>query len=228
MELEDQIRHEIADRGEAVTKEAVKAELKKRRKPLKTSRSVPGVEATSEYLKKERDRKLAEPSEIKKSLKKLKTKEGNVVEDKSEIPLKDKPNKRFLFCCMQLNKRLKNDTTASIPTRSGSSYKYSYCSLNQVLDLIHEVFTENGLAVYQSVVQKAEGNTDTIETEVVDMANEKNGILPVLRRSSITIPHLPKSERLTNQDIGSAITYFRRYALYTLLNFFPEEDKDGR
>src|ERR1700722_9585228 len=90
--------------------------------------------------------------------------------------------------------------------------RYSYVTLGHLMDLIEPVLTENGLIVTQIV------HKDGVETRLEGL----NGNLGA-REGHVPIP----SEGLTSQELGSAITYARRYGIITILGLVPEEDDDG-
>ena len=143
---------------------------------------------------------------------------------------KDKPNKRFLLACKQLNGILKNDTEGQ--------YDYRYCNLHTLLKLIYTIFTPLGLGVFQSLEYSRECKCNIINTVIYDLV--KDGF--TLFSSSVALPDhqsiklkilsdeqsSPDAPKYNiNQEVGSSITYFRRYALTTILNVCPDPDKDG-
>ena len=158
------------------------------------------------------------------------------------------PYKRFQLACYILNNNLENNATAN---KNNEKFSYDYCSLNNVLENINNIFPKLNLSVIQTFDYSKETNKNLIITKVldlntkaqstVDINNECNNNKYVLHKSIIAIPDidvnqyikLPKDDgkaiykKNINQLTGESITYFRRYSLYTILNCFPENDNDG-
>ena len=90
---------------------------------------------------------------------------------------------------------------ATIPTKSGGSYDYTYASLPDVLDAVREVLAKNGFAVAQSV--EGRRTVDRRCDSYLPQGRPRRNVRPA--RSGL---------RLANAvGAGSAITYARRYAL---------------
>ena len=87
-------------------------------------------------------------------------------------------------------------------------FKSSYATLPQILSEVKPILSELGLTLLQPVSQ---GNVITV---IYDGGNS-------IASSEIKLP-----EGLTPQQMGSAITYFRRYTLASLLALEIEDD-DG-
>lgn len=88
-------------------------------------------------------------------------------------------------------------------------YNYKYFDINQLLEKLQPVLKKHGLAVFQPI------NDGEVNTQIVDLENDEHIF------SSIRLP-----EGVKPQDLGSAITYFRRYSLVSLLAIQAEDD-DG-
>ena len=88
-------------------------------------------------------------------------------------------------------------------------FKSNYLSLNGLLDAIEPVLSENGLLILQPLKDGCVC-TEIVETE----SGEK--VTSLIQLPSITDP----------QKLGSAITYFRRYTLESLLGLKADDD-DG-
>lgn len=104
--------------------------------------------------------------------------------------------------------------TASIPTKTGGNYSYSYADLPDVLATVKPVLLENGLGVAQSVT--AEGGKVKVETRIYHVGGHTESFGP-----------LELDGAGGAQSAGSAITYARRYALTAALGLAPEDDDDG-
>lgn len=105
--------------------------------------------------------------------------------------------------------------TALIPTKSGGSYSYKYADLSDIWESIREPLKANGLAVTQSLTGGSSGFMG-IRTTVW----HKSG-----QHISDTV-ELAINQR-TPQEVGSQVTYFKRYALSALLGLSTEDDDDG-
>tara|TARA_R110000803_G_scaffold65912_1_gene127193 strand:+ start:178 stop:684 length:507 start_codon:yes stop_codon:yes gene_type:complete len=88
-------------------------------------------------------------------------------------------------------------------------FKSNYLSLNGLLDAIEPVLSENGLLILQPLKDGCVC-TEIVETE----SGEK--VTSLIQLPNITDP----------QKLGSAITYFRRYTLESLLGLKADDD-DG-
>lgn len=99
--------------------------------------------------------------------------------------------------------------TVTVQTRSGAPYKYSYADLPEILDTIRKPLSENGLAVLQVV---KDGN-------LVTMLTHSSG-------QCIT-SEIPLELSGPPQEVGSRLTYLRRYSLISLLNIAADDDDDA-
>lgn len=86
-------------------------------------------------------------------------------------------------------------------------FKSKYADINQLIEMTDPVLAEHGLLSLQPIV---DGHvvTQVIDVDTGDMVT-----------SSLKLPDLADA-----QKIGSAITYFRRYSLKSLLNIQEEDD----
>lgn len=106
--------------------------------------------------------------------------------------------------------------TALIPTKSGGSYQYKYADLSDIWEAIREPLKTNGLAVTQSLTGGASGFMG-IKTTVWHTSGQ-------VFADTVEIP---TGSSRTAQEVGSQVTYFKRYALSALLGLSTEEDDDG-
>ncbi len=88
-------------------------------------------------------------------------------------------------------------------------YNYKYFDINQLLEKLQPVLKKHNLAVFQPIFD------GEVCTTIVDL--ETDGKI----FSNIKLP-----EGVKPQDMGSAITYYRRYSLVSLLAIQAEDD-DG-
>lgn len=107
------------------------------------------------------------------------------------------------------------DKVANVPTKAGGSYKYRYADLGTVLDKVMKVLAKH-------------------EISVTHPMQVRDGLLilkTVLRHSSgemIEGEYPLPLETSRPQEMGSAITYGRRYSLCAMLSVAAEEDDDGQ
>lgn len=107
----------------------------------------------------------------------------------------------------------KNKTT-TVKTKTGASYSYNYADLPSILDLTRKPLSENGLSVSQmTVVQEG---AMMLLTRLMHASGE-------FIEASYPLPI-----NATAQDMGSAITYARRYSLSPLIGIAPDDDDDGK
>lgn len=89
-----------------------------------------------------------------------------------------------------------------------------YFDINAILREVKPILNKNGLLLTQAIILKEGKNVLT--TDIDSTEKEEQGI-----RSEILLP-----EGLDPQKMGSAITYFRRYAIQSFLALEAEDD-DG-
>lgn len=95
-------------------------------------------------------------------------------------------------------------------TVNTGSYSYSYAPLDAILEAVRKPLSENGL----SLIQLLDGNG--IRTE---LRHEAGGVIG----ATFPLPHVPEKP----QELGSMLTYLRRYGAVAILGIAPEEDDDG-
>lgn len=111
--------------------------------------------------------------------------------------------------------------TATVATRSGGSYSYSYTDLATVLAMCRSALAESGLAIVQSA--KFEQNQVTVTTRLLHSSGQW------LESDPLSLPVVSEREdgKITPQAIGSSTTYAKRYSLCSLLGIASEADDDG-
>jgi len=115
---------------------------------------------------------------------------------------KKTPTARFAEAKQEFNKLLKKSTNPF--------FKSKYADLNALMETVEEPLMNHGLIITQPI-------TDGILiTNIIDIENEE-----ILFASSLELPKLTDP-----QKVGSAITYFRRYTLQSLLGINAYDD-DG-
>lgn len=104
-------------------------------------------------------------------------------------------------------------------TAQAGNRTYKYLNLSTLLKTIKPVFAKHGLAFTQKVTFDGTGDgrqtIGTIETIIFDDTDQT------------TVCEYPFFITGDPQQVGSAITYARRYSLTTILGIFPDKDDDG-
>lgn len=104
------------------------------------------------------------------------------------------------------------DKTVTVKLKSGGNYSYSYASFSSIKSLCSPLLSANGLAVSQLL---GENKLTTILTHTSGEYIGDNMTLPV-------------SQGMSPQDIGSVITYMKRYSYSAILGLASDEDTDGK
>ena len=122
-------------------------------------------------------------------------------------------NKKF----MQVLNEVPNFSTDE--TANAGNRTYKYLNLATLLKNIKPIFEKHDIAFSQKVAFDGTGDgrqiLGTVETVIFD-ENEQQ-----------TVCSYPFFVTGDPQQVGSAITYARRYSLTTVLGIFPDKDDDG-
>ena len=104
-------------------------------------------------------------------------------------------------------------------TAQAGKKTYKYLNLATILKTIKPVFEKHGLAFSQRVTFENTGEArqviGTVETIIFDDKEQM---------AACSYPFFVTGDP---QQVGSAITYARRYSLYAVLCIFPDKDDDG-
>lgn len=104
-------------------------------------------------------------------------------------------------------------------TANAGSRTYKYLNLATLLKNIKPIFEKHGLAFTQKVTYDNPGDgrqiLGSVETIIFDETDR------------MTVCEYPFFVTGDPQQVGSAITYARRYSLTTILGIFPDKDDDG-
>lgn len=104
--------------------------------------------------------------------------------------------------------------TATVPMKSGGKYSYTYADLADVSRAVLPLLGQNGLAFTCMPTINAAGRFVLAYSLLHSSGEREGGEYP-----------LPASG--TAQEIGSAITYGRRYVLCAITGVAPDADDDG-
>ena len=101
---------------------------------------------------------------------------------------------------------------AKVPTKAGGEYSYSYASLADVTAAAMPILSKHGLAFF---CRPEEGDRGFILRGVLahESGETVEGLLPLYGG--------------TNQELGSSLTYGRRYLLGALTGIVTDDDEDG-
>ena len=104
-------------------------------------------------------------------------------------------------------------------TAQAGNRTYKYLNLATLLKNIKPIFEKHGIAFSQKVTFDGTGDgrqiLGTVETIIFDENQQQ------------TVCSYPFFVTGDPQQVGSAITYARRYSLTTVLGIFPDKDDDG-
>lgn len=110
---------------------------------------------------------------------------------------------------------IEKDKTATVPTKSGGKYTYTYADLASVLDATRKPLAAHGLALLQPTT--TEGQKVIVTTLLAHESGE-------WIRSLMSVSAVDDRP----QSIGAAVTYARRYGITAMLGLAPEEeDRDA-
>lgn len=106
--------------------------------------------------------------------------------------------------------------TAKVPTKSGGEYSYDYADLGDILRAVGPVLRANGLVLVQPIVSTPDGAA--IRSKLVHAPSGEQEV------SDFPLP----MDGAGAQQIGSLITYWRRYSAQAILGIVTESDSDAR
>jgi hypothetical protein len=105
-----------------------------------------------------------------------------------------------------------NTEVARIETQSGGGYGYRYASLGTMMPIVAPLLAKHGLA-FTCMPTKTEGGPMLVGVLLHSSGESLQGELPITGRSP--------------QEIGSSLTYGRRYLLCCLTGIVTDDDDDG-
>ena len=119
-------------------------------------------------------------------------------------------------------KNPERNRTVTVKTSSGPSYTFDYATLDNIIDTARKALSDNGIAVSQCLERDQNGASVLITR----LLHAEGGVL--VNEMPVTLPQPDERGRQPRiQELGSVITYARRYALCAILNLAAEEDDDG-
>lgn len=110
-------------------------------------------------------------------------------------------------------KPIHTSKTVNVRTKDGRNYTYSYAELSVTLNAVREALSQNGLSIVQF--------TDPGNESVAELATR------LMHASGQFIEtRLPLDLRGSPQEVGSRLTYLRRYSINSLLCLATDDDSD--
>jgi len=111
------------------------------------------------------------------------------------------------------------------------AYNYKYVDLNQILEKLTPLLREEGLVLLQPIIDgcvktiiKETGGNLLFQTKYDNKLQQE--IVPINPSADELVSEIKLPDNLDPQKLGSAITYYRRYTLVSLLALTAEDD-DG-
>ena len=95
-------------------------------------------------------------------------------------------------------------------------YNYTYVDLAEIVRVITPILKKHGLAYIQPLVGDSEIETILFHVETGESI-----------KSRVKIPVVELDRMNLYQSMGSAISYFRRYSISSMLNLISEKDNDA-
>ncbi len=104
------------------------------------------------------------------------------------------------------------------PNKKNAYGGYDYVSLDRILDYVKPILKNHGFAIIQLL--SGNGETVTIHTRLMHVSG-------YVEESILTLPRIENKKMNVVQEMGSAITYGRRYAISAMLGIATDTDTDG-
>ena len=111
---------------------------------------------------------------------------------------------------------IEKSKTATVAMKSGGTYSYKYADLADAVEKTYPLLAEHGLSFSASPTLNASGRFVLAYALLHESGEERSGEYP-----------LPDPSSSRPQEIGSAITYARRYSFCAVTGLVTEEDDDG-
>jgi hypothetical protein len=108
---------------------------------------------------------------------------------------------------------VKKSQTAKVPTKAGGSYSYTYAGLADVMREAMPILTRHGLA-FTALPRLAERGYELRGTLLHSSGESIEGSLPIAGN--------------TPQEMGSSLTYMRRYLFGCMTGLVTDDDDDGQ
>ena len=103
-----------------------------------------------------------------------------------------------------------------------SGYGYKYADLPAIFEVINPLLKENGLGFYQAV-HSTQDNLPFIQTVIFHIESGE-----IISSDTIIPQGVQLAKMNTYQVMGSAYTYYKRYALSAMLGLITDKDTDAQ
>ena len=107
---------------------------------------------------------------------------------------------------------VKKSQTAKVPTKAGGSYSYTYAGLADVMREAMPILTRHGIA-FTALPHMSDRGYELVGTLIHTSGESIEGALPIAGN--------------TPQEMGSSLTYMRRYLFGCLTGLVTDDDDDG-
>jgi hypothetical protein len=129
------------------------------------------------------------------------------------VPI-DKLARALVAAQKELKNPPKTRTAKIVSARTGGKFSYSYADLADVTDAVRPALSKNGLAMLHLMQPNGQGGYILVARMLHESGQYLDSIYPV-----------PKD--LMAQDLGSWLTYMRRYSTCNMAFVAGETDEDG-
>lgn len=109
----------------------------------------------------------------------------------------------------------------AIVNRENPFFKSKYMTLGNLIEIVREAFSNNGLGFTQRPTLIEKNNKIYMQLETIIFHESGESLEPHVIEFPIS------AQRLNEQAFGSSSTYIRRYVLQSLVGICAEEDDDG-
>lgn len=99
--------------------------------------------------------------------------------------------------------------------RTGAEYQFSYAPLDFILNSVRPVLSKHGLSLIQALAQ-AENGSPAVQTILFHESGDSV-------EASFPLENIPEAP----QELGSLLSYIRRYAVQAILGIATEDDDDA-
>lgn len=107
--------------------------------------------------------------------------------------------------------------------KDGQGYNYKYISLDQIFALVRPVLSKHGLVMSQDVGSIVVG--DKVQTTCETVIYHKSG--EWISTGAMIVEPITNAKMSVMQNLGSAITYAKRYQLTAILGLSADVDNDA-
>jgi hypothetical protein len=113
--------------------------------------------------------------------------------------------------------------TVKVATRGGGSYTFKYAPLEVILAVVTPALSQYNIAMLQDT-DWGDGRV-AISTTLVHASGET--VTLARMEAPVTVSDGERDRPMTLQEIGSVLTYLRRYSVTTALCIASDDDDDG-